>query len=257
MSIDTPNSQGRSQPKSDSSDLSLLSGVFSDPDVPERLRRASPGFYEAAQRYWHAALSATALSSRMKELVLVALHATATSLHSEGIRRHVTRALAAGATEQDVLDVLMTIVGISNHALYSAVPLLVRELEAAGEAEGPPPMSTEVQATKDDFIRARGFWNEQRDVIARMMPDYFAALSQVSTAPWLNGSLSEKERELICIAIDCTVTHMYEPGLVIHIRHALQKGATREEILAVFHLAALTGLEGYVLGAQTLFGKSD
>ena len=257
MSTDSQTSDSHSQTQGGGSDFARLSGVFSDPDVPERLRRASPGIFRAAQRYWHAALSATALSSRMKELVLVALHGTATSLHSEGIRRHLARALAAGATEQDVLDVLMTIVGISNHALYSAVPLLVRELEAAGEAEGPPPMSAEVQAIKDDFIRACGFWNDQRDVIARMMPDYFAALSQVSTAPWLNGSLSEKERELICIAIDCTVTHMYEPGLIIHIRHALQKGATREEILAVFHLAALTGLEGYVLGAQTLFGKSD
>ena len=47
---------------------------------------------------------------------------------------------------------------------------------------------------------------------------------------------------------------MYEPGLVIHIRHALKHGAIRAEILEVFHLAALTGLEGYIRGAEAMFG---
>ena len=70
--------------------------------------------------------------------------------------------------------------------------------------------------------------------------------------PWTNWALSGKKRELICIAIDCTVTHMFEPGLVIHIRHALAKGARRDKILEVFHLASLTGLEGYVAGVRAL-----
>lgn len=44
----------------------------------------------------------------------------------------------------------------------------------------------------------------------------------------------------------------FEPVLVIHIRHALAKGARRDEILEVFHLASLTGLQGYVAGARAL-----
>jgi alkylhydroperoxidase/carboxymuconolactone decarboxylase family protein YurZ len=235
-----------------------LAAVFSNRNVARRLEQASPSAYDAAARFWRSAHTAPALSPRMKELVLVALHATVTTLHADGVRRHVDRALAAGATQQDVLDVLITIVGAANHALYFAVPVLMRELKAAGlpDAE-PPPVTAEAQAIKDEFIRTRGFWNEQRDVIVRLMPEYFAALSQLSTEPWKNGTLTEKERELICIAIDCTVTHMFEPGLAIHIRHALQKGASRAEILEVFHLAALTGLEGYFLGAETLYSRES
>ena len=86
-----------------------------------------------------------------------------------------------------------------------------------------------------------------------MMPEYFAGLAQLTMKPWKNGALTGKERELICIAIDCTVTHMFEPGLAIHIRQALQKGASRQEILEVFQLAAVTGLEGYILGAEALY----
>jgi alkylhydroperoxidase/carboxymuconolactone decarboxylase family protein YurZ len=233
-------------------------GAVLSSGVANAVQQASPLTYEAAATFWRSAYTASALSPRMKELVLLALHATVTTLHSEGVKRHVGRALAAGATEQDVLDVLITIVGAANHALYFAVPVLMRELEASRHIEGDlPPVTAAAQTIKDEFIRSRGFWNEQRDVIVRLMPEYFAALSQLTTKPWKNGVLSDKERELICIAIDCTVTHMFEPGLAIHIRHALQKGASRNEILEVFHLASITGLEGYILGAKALYSRES
>jgi alkylhydroperoxidase/carboxymuconolactone decarboxylase family protein YurZ len=231
-----------------------FAAAFSSADVARRLEQAAPGAYAAAAGFWRSAHVAPALTPRMRELVLVALHGTVTSLHGPGVRRHVQRALAAGATEQDILDVLLTIVGAANHALYFALPVLMRELERSGHPEAAlPPVTPEAQAIKEDFIRARGFWNEARDNIVRLMPDYFAALSRLSTEPWKHGSLTEKERELVCIAIDCTVTHMFEPGLAIHITHALQKGASREEVLEVFHLASVLGLEGYILGAETLY----
>jgi len=235
-----------------------LQNVFSQPEIAARLRTASLTAYAAALRFWAAAYDAPALTRRMKELVLIALHGTVTALNSDALHRHVRRALDAGATPQDVLDVLMTIVGAANHALYFAVPVLMRELAAAGhpQAEVPPP-TVASQTIKEEFIRTRGFWNEQRDIIVRMMPQYFEALSEVSTESWKNGPLTPKERELVCIAIDCSVTHMYEPGLAIHIRNAIKHGATREEILEVFHLASLTGLEGFFLGAEALFGQDS
>ena len=114
--------------------------------------------------------------------------------------------------------------------------------------------TADYEAIKSDFLSARGFWNADRERFARLMPRYFVALNAMSTESWKNGALSRKEREFICIAIDCTVTHNYEPGLRLHIRNALKCGATREEILQIFQLAALVGVEGYVLGAEMLFG---
>jgi alkylhydroperoxidase/carboxymuconolactone decarboxylase family protein YurZ len=231
--------------------------VFSNEEVAARLRATAPSHYAAAQRFWQSSQDTPALTPRVKELILLALHATSTALDAEGVRRHARRALAVGASEQDILDVLLTIVGIANHALYFAVPVLMRELQSLGHPEAAlPPITSEALAVKEEFIRARGFWNEQRDVIVRMMPEYFSALAQLSAEPWIHGSLSAKERELVCIGIDCTVTHMYEPGLVIHIRGALKQGASRAEILEVFHLAAMAGLSGYILGAEALFGRA-
>lgn len=236
-------------------DLTRLDQLFSDPLVSQRLQEAAPTSLVAASRFWQTILAGKHLSPRLKELVLVALHASVSALDSEAIRRHVERALAAGASPDDVVDVLISIVGVANHALYSTVPILIGELDAAGREDAePPPLSAEAEAAKSDFIKTRGFWNEQRDILARFMPAYFSALCEVSVEPWKNGTLSAKERELIYIAIDCSPTHMYGPGLALHIRHALQHGATRDEILEVFQLAASMGLEGFILGAEALFG---
>lgn len=236
--------------------LDDLDSVLGDPQVSAGLQHHAPAIHAAASGFWNLALGPGLLSPRMKELILVALHATATALDAEAVDRHVRRALEAGASELDVLDVLLTITGAANHALYFAVPVLMEELKSAGNPEPPPgALDPEVQAIKDEFVRTRGFWNEQRNPIAQKMPKYFAALSKVATASWQFGSLTKKERELVCIAIDCTVTHMYRPGLVIHIRAALEAGAAPQEILEVFQLASVIGLEGYILGAKALFGK--
>jgi alkylhydroperoxidase/carboxymuconolactone decarboxylase family protein YurZ len=239
-------------------DLASLEAVISDAAVVPPLRAASPTSFTAASEFWRALMEGGHLSSRMKELVLLAMHATATALNVDALERHIDRARGAGATDQDMIDVLITIVAVANHALYFSVPILEEELQAAGivEAHTSDPNS-EFEATKEEFVAARGFWNPDRDKLARLMPDYFRALNGISTESWKNGPLSAKEREFICIAVDCTVTHNYEQGLRSHIRNALRHGATREEILEIFQLAAMIGLEGYILGARALFSAAD
>jgi alkylhydroperoxidase/carboxymuconolactone decarboxylase family protein YurZ len=239
------------------SSLSDFDAMLSSSDVVRKLNETGPNLQSAAKGFWAMALSSGNLSPRMKELVLVALHGTVTALDSIAMKRHIKRAFDTGATPLDVMDVMITIAGVANHALYFAVPVLLRELKALGHPEAEPPqLGPEGQAIKDEFIRERGFWNEQRDVLARLMPDYFRELSTLSTQSWKYGSLSRKERELICVAIDCTVTHTFEPGLAIHIRNALRDGATPGEILDVFKLASALGLEGYLLSADEMFGEN-
>ena len=238
--------------------LTAFDQLFRDPSVPEKFGRATPRYLAASSRFWQTILSGEHLSPRMKELVLLALHASVSALDSEAISRHAARALAAGASEEDVLDVLIAIVGVANHALYSAVPVLLTELKAAERADAElPELSAEAEAIKAEFVRTRGFWNEQRDVLARLMPAYFSALSEISMEPWKSGVLTPKERELIYIAIDSSPTHSYGPGLAMHIRHALGHGATRDEILTIFQLAASMGLEGLVQGVEALFGEKQ
>lgn len=54
--------------------------------------------------------------------------------------------------------------------------------------------------------------------------------------------LDDRLKELIYVAIDGSPTHLFEPGLQLHIENALEHGATREEILETLQIAGSMGL---------------
>lgn len=49
-------------------------------------------------------------------------------------------------------------------------------------------------------------------------------------------------KEFVYCAFDCAATHLYVPGLKLHMKNALGYGATPQEILEVFELATLLSL---------------
>ncbi len=240
-------------PKDDPFDPTSFDALFSSPDVIAHIKQISPTSYEAAAQFWRAPMAGEHLSPRMKELIYFAMHASASALNVDALQRQQKRVLAAGGTQADIIDVLISIVGLANHALYASVPVLEEEWTKAGKSDEELPDDDPIfAAAKQRFIDIRGFWNSDRDSLARQMPDYFAALADMSTESWYRGCLTRKEREFVCIGIDCTVTHSYEPGLRIHLRNAIREGATKGEILEIFQLAALMGLEGFVLSGEAM-----
>lgn len=246
-----------SNPVVSDADLTDIRRHFSEGSL-RSLYSIAPSSLEAAANFWRAPLSSPHLTPRMKELVLLSLHASSSSLNVDAIGRHIERAKEAGASEEDILDVLLTIVGVANHPLYFAVPILQEELKNAGIAiDDRPAVNIDFEEVKRNFMEVRGFWNSSRDSFAQLMPQYFAALTSLSVEPWKNGPLTKKEREFICIAIDCSITHTFDAGLRIHARNALEAGATSGELFEVLQLAALMGLESYIQGVHFLFqGKS-
>jgi alkylhydroperoxidase/carboxymuconolactone decarboxylase family protein YurZ len=105
---------------------------------------------------------------------------------------------------------------------------------------------------RQEFVDARGYWSKGWDPLLDIAPDFFAAYSKLSSVPWKNGTLSPKVKELLYIAIDASTTHMYEPGLRIHIRNALRHGATRDEIMEVYQLTSVLGVHTITMGVPVL-----
>jgi len=56
----------------------------------------------------------------------------------------------------------------------------------------------------------------------------------------------------VYIAIDCATTHLYVPGLKLHIRNAVRLGATPEEATEIFELASLMGVQSVMVGVEGL-----
>jgi alkylhydroperoxidase/carboxymuconolactone decarboxylase family protein YurZ len=105
---------------------------------------------------------------------------------------------------------------------------------------------------REDFIDARGYWNEFWEGLLELDPDFFEAYLNFSGVPWRKGTLEPKLKELVYIAIDASTTHLYEPGLRQHIQNALHHGATAEEIMEVYELTSVLGIHTCTLGVPVL-----
>jgi alkylhydroperoxidase/carboxymuconolactone decarboxylase family protein YurZ len=112
------------------------------------------------------------------------------------------------------------------------------------------------QRLKDEFTRARGYWSELWDDVLALDADFFEAYMHFSSVPWKHGPLAPKVKELVYIAIDVSTTHLYAPGTRIHIRNALKHGATAKEIMEVFELTSLLGLQSCAFGVPVLIEEA-
>ena len=100
-------------------------------------------------------------------------------------------------------------------------------------------LTAEQKKLRDDFIEARGYWNEFWDGLLTLDPDFFQAYLTFSGVPWKKGPLEPKFKELIYIAIDAATTHLYEPGL-------------RQQIMEVLELVSVLGIHACTLGVPVL-----
>ena len=84
---------------------------------------------------------------------------------------------------------------------------------------------------------ASGNWNPDWEPFAMLDPAWTEKAIAFAIAPAVAGALDKKTIELIGIALDASVTHLYAPGVRRHIQRARKAaGATREEITAVLQL---------------------
>ena len=73
---------------------------------------------------------AGALDARTIELIRIALDASCTQLNALGIRRHIQRALQAGATKEEITAVLQLASLQGLHSMRVGAPILLEELAA-------------------------------------------------------------------------------------------------------------------------------
>ena len=69
---------------------------------------------------------------------------------------------------------------------------------------------------------------------------------------YVGGVFSPKLAELLGIAFDASITHMYAPGTRRHIKAALKHGATMEEIMEVLKICVAEGTQACSLGVPIL-----
>jgi alkylhydroperoxidase/carboxymuconolactone decarboxylase family protein YurZ len=159
----------------------------------------------------------------------------------------VRRAIQLGATREELLEVLQLISTLGIHACNIGVPILVEELSEEARAALPPIEGRRAEL-REAFTRNRGYWHRFWEEILQLDPDFFEAYIAFSSVPWQQGVLEPKVKELVYIAFDAAATHLYVPGLRLHIQNALGYGATAAEVMEVLELASTLGIHACTMG---------
>ncbi len=216
----------------------------------------SPEFFKAYLEFSSIPWRSRRLEPKVKEFIYIAIDASTTHLYEPGLRIHIQNALKYGATKEEIVEVYQLTSVLGMHTFTMGMPVLVDEMRKAGRAaEIEIPLDERRQSLKNAFLKNRGYWNEFWDGLLKLDPDFFAAYLEFSSIPWRQGRLAPKVKEFIYIAIDAATTHLYEPGLRIHIQNALKYGATKEEIMEVYQLTSVLGMHTCTMGVPVLLDE--
>jgi alkylhydroperoxidase/carboxymuconolactone decarboxylase family protein YurZ len=194
-----------------------------------------------------------ALSRKLIELIGVGLNAACTNLNPDGTRRHIRKALDAGATREEILLVLKCASVMSIHSCSLGAPILLEEAKAAGME---PKRTPDAETPACDHMKAVGQWDTAWDPFYAVDPVWTDEFMATAIGIYTSDVLPPKDVELLSIAFDASFTHMYAPGTRRHIRNALKSGATAEEIMEVLKLCVVQGVQACNLGVPILAGTS-
>jgi len=218
----------------------------------ERILELDPAFLKAYLDFSAVPWRKNHLPAKVKEFIYIAVDAAATHLYAPGLRQHVRAAIRLGATPAELMEVIELTSTLGIHACNIGVPLLLEVLEEEGLRTGPAPEDERRRQLREEFTHHRGYWHTFWEGLLELDPELFEAYVAFSSVPWKTGVLEPKVKEFVYIAFDASATHLYVPGLKLHMRNAVRLGATAEEIMEVLELASVIGIHAATVAAPIL-----
>jgi alkylhydroperoxidase/carboxymuconolactone decarboxylase family protein YurZ len=226
-----------------------------NPDGPweeaafKSLLREDPNFAAALRAMSCNPWQGGVLTPRFVELVAVAINVSVTSLNPAATRRHMRAALAAGATRAELLTLIKMGTVVALHSTSLGAPILIEEAGAGAVAAAARPAAA---TPAIDRMKAMGQWNVAWDPFLAIDPEWTDAFMATGIGIYAAGVFTPKETELLSIAFDASITHMYAPGVRRHIRGALAAGASVAEVMEVLKICVSRGVESCNLALPIL-----
>jgi len=109
-------------------------------------------------------------------------------------------------------------------------------------------LTADQQALKSRFLDGLGYWKRVWENLLLADAGFFKGFLDMSVLPYRTGVLDVKVKEFIYIAIDSGTTHLYDPGLRVHLRRALEVGASMAEIVEVLEITSAVGMHSLTVG---------
>lgn len=186
------------------------------------------------------------LSEQERAFVSLGLAASLPCLNQTDIDEAIDVAFRQGASPKQVQEVVSLVSGLGVHSLMVSASAIVKRASLAG-IELDVPFSAEQQAVWDARVGNDPFWLtmeiELPGFLRSMLllsTEQFEAFFDYCAVPWISGSVRAKVKELVALATDAMPTHVFMPGLRLHLANAVKLGADRKAILQCLALAAAT-----------------
>jgi alkylhydroperoxidase/carboxymuconolactone decarboxylase family protein YurZ len=198
----------------------------------ETLLREQPDFLLAYARYAGHPSRTGPLSTRMVELIYVALDASSSHLFESGLRIHMQKAKEAGASLQDIFDVLHLVAEQGLACVLQSIHVLAEE--------------TDDGSTQNHPSIAEHAW----DWLSRHDPSYAELTRTFCQNNTSHEGLPSSERCLVQIALHACFTAFNPVALRSCIRQGIEHGLTTAQMLQAIQLGAHLSVHGTALGTQ-------
>jgi alkylhydroperoxidase/carboxymuconolactone decarboxylase family protein YurZ len=216
----------------------------------EDLVALDPAFADRARALYRRPGPGSALTDRERALLEVSLDAVVTQLAPDRLECSIAAALEAGCEVRELVAVLEVTHVIGLHTMTVGLPLLFAatapldrpldadEEELVAQLASDDPRSHQMSRLYESLIRFD----------ATYLRDFIGLIDH----PWAAGTLSPRMIHLVCILIDVACSHLYEPGLRLHIDGALEHGASPTEVFEVMQIASRSGMRTIGAGFDAL-----
>ena len=190
---------------------------------------------------------------RVRHLIWVAVDAVATHLYPRGIGVHALKAVAHGATIEQVFEALE----IASLCIGRSFSVGLRVLDDILEQAGMPPLapadSTLVSPTFTPS--AETGWSEWMHRLSTLAPDYAQRLTDFSMAPRGPSAIGARDRAIIAFAVCACPAVLDQSGMNFYGAAALDNGATKKDLFSALVLASAIGIHSLSVGAPAVVDK--
>jgi alkylhydroperoxidase/carboxymuconolactone decarboxylase family protein YurZ len=142
----------------------------------DSLLKLDPTYFAAYLKLRAAASKGKHVSPKFQELIHLSVASVVSTMFVPGVEAHARAALDAGATKEEILEVLALTSVCGIHSISCGLPVLMEVLAEQGKLpEHPEKLDERRQYLKDDFEKKRGYWGATWDSVLSFDPDFFEA----------------------------------------------------------------------------------
>ena len=186
----------------------------------------------------------TSLDPLERSLIAVGLASSVTSLDRSAIDHSISVALAAGASVEQIQEVVTLVSGLGVHSLMATSAVIARLAVAYGW-NGTAALDERQTGLWTKYVGDDPYWAKFMaampgflEALIRLSPNQFEAFFTYCQLAWKTRAVRARTKELVALACDATPAHRFAPGFLLHLDNAIAIGVGRQAILETLRMAA-------------------